>query len=304
MAELDVVALSLLPALLWGFEPIVSKRGLNAGGRTMQAAVTAVTVNAAIYWVALLAIVGLRNPFAGLEAASIGVFVVAGIVGTAVGRLGMFAGIRRIGASISNATMNTRPIFATAIALVWLGEPVGPLTGVGVVVLVAGLVLLTVSKGGDLGGWRPVHLLIPLSAAIAFAIGNVIRRYGLTTTDVTVLQAVTINETTAMVALGAYVLSRDREALTEPPRGTFKYFAASGAITTVALFSMFAAFDRGPVAVVDPITALAPLFTTFFAYFLLRDIERVTKGIVLGVVLIFVGVALVVGGEQLVLALV
>lgn len=303
MAALDVVALSLLPALLWGFEPIVSKRGLNAGGRTMQAAVTAVAVNATVYWVILLVHVGPRHLAADLDAASVGIFVAAGAVGTAIGRLGMFAGIRRIGASISNATMNTRPIFATAIALVWLGEPVGPLTGVGVVVLVGGLVLLTVSKGGDLGGWQPRDLLIPLSAAVAFGLGNAIRRFGLTTTDVSVLQAVTINETTALLAIGGYVLLRNREALTEPPRSTYPFFAASGLITTVALFSMFAAFDRGPVAVVDPITALSPLFTTVFAYFLLRDVERVTRGVVLGVLLVFVGVALVVGGAPLLAAL-
>lgn len=303
MAELDVVALALLPALLWGFEPIVSKRGLNAGGRSMQAAFTAVVVAAALYWAALVALRGPAGAVAGLDAAAVGVFVAGGAVGTAIGRLGMFAAIHRVGASISTATMNTRPLFATVIALVWLGEPVGPLVGVGVVVLVAGLVLLTVSKGGDLGGWEPRHLLFPLAAALAFAFGNVIRRFGLTTTDVSVLQAVAINETTALFALGGYVLVRNRDALTGPPPGTYRFFAVSGAITSVALLSMFAAFDRGPVAVVDPITALSPLFTTVFAYFLLRDLERVTRGIVVGVVLVVVGVALIVGGERLLLVL-
>lgn len=304
MAELDVVALALLPALLWGFEPIVSKRGLNAGGQSMQAAVTAIVMSTVFYWLALFAVQGPSRLMEGVDAASIGVFVVAGLVGTAVGRLGMFAGIHRVGASISNAAMNVRPLFATAIALVWLGEPVGPLVGVGVVVLVAGLLLLTVSKGGDLGSWKPRHLLIPLAAALAFAFGNVIRRFGFTTTDVGVLQAVTINETTALIALGGYVLVRNREALTEPPRVTYRYFAVSGSITAVALLSLFAAFERGPVAVVDPIAALAPLFTTFFAYFLLRDVERITRGIVAGVALVVIGVALIVGGEQLLAAFV
>lgn len=304
MAELDVVALALLPALLWGFEPIVSKRGLNAGGRSMQAAVTAIVTSTVFYWAALVVVQGPTRLMAGVDAASVGVFAVAGLVGTAVGRLGMFAAIRRVGASVSNAAMNVRPLFATGIALAWLGEPVGPLTGVGVVVLVAGLVLLTVSKGGDLGGWQPRELLVPLSAALAFAFGNVVRRFGFTTTDVSVLQAVTINETVALAALGGYVLARNREAITEPPRETYRYFVASGCITAVALLSLFAAFARGPVAVVDPIAALAPLFTTAFAYFLLRDVERVTRGIVVGVVLVVVGVALIVGGEALVAALV
>jgi len=299
VAELDVVLLALFPALLWGFEPIVSKRGMNAGGRSLQAAVTAVAVSSVLYWSALLLVDGPANLTRSLDPASVGVFVLAGVVGTAFGRLGMFVGIRRVGASISNAAINARPLFATVVALVWLGEPIGPLVGVGIVVLVAGLVLLTVSKGGDVRGWEPRYLLVPLSAAVAFAVGNVVRRFGLTTTGVSVLQAVTINETTALVVLGGYVLLRNREALTGPPRGTYGFFVGSGLLTAVALLSMFAAFDRGPVAVVDPITAVSPLFTTFFAYFLLRDVERVTRGIVAGVGLVVAGVALVVGGGPL-----
>lgn len=299
MVSVDVVALALFPAMLWGFEPIVSKRGLNAGGRSLQAAVTAVLTTMVVYWVALLGLHGPRGAFAGLEAWAIGVFVVGGLTGTAAGRLGMFAGIRRVGASVTNAVLSSRPLFATTIALVWLGEPVGPLVGVGVVILVGGLVLLTLSKGGDIRGWEPYELLFPFFAAVVFALGNVIRRFGLTTTDVTVLQAVTINETAAAFVLVGYVLARDRGAITEAPRETFRYFVLSGLITATALLSMFGALDRGVVAVVDSITALSPLFTAFFAYFLLRDIERITRGIVVGALLIVVGVTLIVGGEQL-----
>ena len=303
MAELDVVALALFPALLWGFEPIVSKRGLNAGGRSLQGAFTAVVTTLTVYWIALFVLHGPAGAFAGVDATAIGIFVAGGLVGTALGRLGVFVGIHRVGASVTNAVLSARPLFATSIAFVWLGEAVGPLTGVGVVVLVAGLILLTVSKGGDIRGWETQELLFPLFAAVAFGFGNVIRRFGLTTTDVSVLQAVTINETTAAFALGAYVLAAKREALTEPPLETYRYFVASGLITAVALLSMFAALDRGVVAVVDSITALSPLFTTFFAYYLLRDLERITRGIVAGVVLVFLGVTLIVGGEQLLVAL-
>lgn len=303
MVTADVVALALFPAVLWGFEPIVSKRGLNAGGRSLQAALTAIVTTMVVYWIALLALYGPGRAFAGLDAWAIGVFVAGGLAGTAVGRLGVFVGIHRVGASVTNAVLSSRPLFATTIALVWLGEPVGPLVGVGVVVLVVGLVTLTLSKGGDIRGWDPYELLFPLFAAVVFAFGNVIRRFGLTTTDVTVLQAVTINETTAAFVLGGYVLARDRGAITEAPRETFRYFVVSGLITATALLSMFAALDRGVVAVVDSITSLAPLFTAIFAYFLLRDLERITRGIVAGAGLIVVGVTLIVGGEQLLAAL-
>ena len=292
MATIDVYALALVPAVLWGFEPVLSKRGMAAGGTSLQASLVVVLVDGVIYWAVLLAVRG-GDPFAGVTPWALLVFVVAGLIGTAIGRIATFIGVHRVGASINSAGISTRPLFATLVALVWLGEPVGPLTGIGIVVLVVGLVLLGVSRGGDLEGWSTRDLVYPLAAALAFALGNVIRRFGLTTTDVTTLQAVTVNETASLVFLGAFVLATGRRDVFTAPRETYRYFVGSGLLTAVALLALFEAFDRGPVAIVDPLAGTAPLFTTIFAASFLGDLERVTRRIVLGAVLIVVGAALI-----------
>lgn len=292
MPDPVVYGLALLPAVLWGFSPILSKRGMAGGGSSLQASMTVVTVDSAVYWSALL-VIGGRDPFAGLGPWTLGIFLGAGVIGTALGRLATFTGVHRVGASINSAGISARPLFATLLALVWLGEPVGPITAVGVVVLVVGLVVLALSKGGDLGGWRPRDLLFPLAAAATFGIGNVIRRFGLTTTETTVLQAVALNEVGAFVGLFGYALVAGRGDVLRAPRETYQYFAGSGLLTAVALLSLFAALARGRVAVVDPLAGTAPLFTTLFAALLLGDLERVTKGVVLGAALIVVGAALI-----------
>ncbi|MFB6149352.1 MAG: EamA family transporter [Halobacteriales archaeon] len=288
-----VYGLALVPAVLWGLSPILSKRGMAAGGSSLQASLTVVIVDSAIYWLVLVGFTKSGRLFAGVDLTSLGVFVVAGIVGTALGRLAVFAGVDRVGASINSAGISTRPLFATTIAFLWLGETVGPLTVVGVVVLVIGLVVLTLAKGGDITGWQPRDLLFPLAAAFTFALGNVIRRFGLTRTDVTTLQAVTLNETAALVALLGYAVAVNRvDVLRAPPR-TYVYFAGSGLLTAVALLSLFEAFDRAPVAIVDSLGGTAPLFTTVFSYFLLKDLERVTRGVVIGAGLIVIGATLI-----------
>lgn len=293
MVSADVYAFALLPAVIWGFSPVLEKRGMAAGGSALQAALVVVVVDAIVYWAALLA-TGIGAPFGGIDAWAVGVFLVGGLVGTALGRLGVFAGVHRVGASVNSAAISVRPLFATAIAFVWLGETVGPMTGLGVVVLVGGLVVLTASRGGDLAGWTARDLLVPLGAALAFAMGNVIRRYGLTTTDVSVLQAVTLNETAALVALVAFALASGRgEEVLSAPLATYRYFVGAGLLTAVALLALFEAFDRGPVAIVDSLAGTAPLFTAVFAAVLLGDLERVTKGVVLGASLIVVGAALI-----------
>lgn len=288
-----ILALSLAPAVLWGFTPVIEKRALSGGGRPLQAALVVVVVDTVLYVLALLA----RGevPFVDLSAGTLAVFAAAGVFGTALGRIAIFAGNARVGASVSSAVVSARPLFATALAVGFLGEPLALPTAAGVVVLVCGLAVLSVAKGGDLSGWDARDLLVPLAAAVAFAVGNVLRRYGLGVGETTPLEAVALNEFAAFVALFAYVVARGRrDVLAAPPR-TYAVFGVSGVLTAVALLAMFTALSMpaGRVAVVDPLIATAPLFTAAFSYFLLSDLERVTRGIVVGALLVVVGAALV-----------
>ncbi|WP_246984687.1 DMT family transporter [Halorientalis marina] len=291
---LVVYALALVPAVLWGFGPILDKRGMDAGGNSLQAALVVVVVDSLLYWVAL-AIQSWPDPFAGLTPRLVALFAVAGLFGTALGRIFVFAGVDRVGASINSAGISTRPLFATLLALGFLGEPLGPLTGVGVAVLVGGLVVLTYSKGGDVSGWQPRDLLFPVGAAAVFAAGNVLRRFGFTDTAATPLQAVAVNETAALVVLAAYALARNRQDVLSAPRASYRYFAGSGLLTAVALLAFFTAFslEAGRVAIVDSLAATAPLFTTLFSAVLLRDVERVTRGVVAGAGFVVVGAVLI-----------
>ncbi|GAB7094048.1 hypothetical protein JCM30237_12000 [Halolamina litorea] len=297
----EVYALALVPALLWGFSPVLSKRGMAAGGTSLQASLAVVLVDSTLY-LAGLAILRGGDAFAGLDTTTLGVFLLAGVVGTALGRLATFAGVDRVGASVNSAGVSARPLFATMLAVAFLGEPASLSTAVGVVVLVVGLAVLALAKGGDAEGWESYELLFPVAAAVCFAFGNVLRRYGLTSSSVTSLEAVALNELAALAVLAGYAVARGRLGdLKTAPRETWGYFAASGTVTAVALLSLFAALGHpeGTVAVVDPLAATAPLFTTVFAYFLLGDLERVTRGVVVGAALIVLGVALVTAGPAL-----
>ncbi|WIV68559.1 DMT family transporter [Natrialbaceae archaeon AArc-T1-2] len=294
-ATLEVVALALVPAIFWGLAPIFDKRGMAAGGDAVQASLVVVTVELLLYWAAIAVVYG-RSAFAGLTLEVVLVFVFAGVIGTAFGRITIFVGVDRVGASLNSAILSTRPLFATLIALAVLGEPLGPLTAAGIVILVVGLTLLALSKGGDLEGWTLFDLVWPIAAAATFAVANVARRYGMLEAPITALEAVAINETAGLIALVAYVLARDRDVdVLAMPRETYVYFTGSGLLTTVAMVSLMAALglEAGRIAIVDPLVATAPLFTIVFAAVLLRDLERVTSGVVVGAALIVVGAVLI-----------
>ncbi|RQG91830.1 EamA family transporter [Natrarchaeobius chitinivorans] len=293
-ATVEVLALALLPAVLWGLTPIFDKRGMAAGGGSVQGSLVVVLVDSTLYWIAVGAIYG-RSAFSGLTLEILAVFVFAGFVGTALGRITIFVGTDRVGATLTSAILSSRPLFAALMALTLLGEPLGPVTAAGIAILVGGLSVLTASKGGDLAGWQPRDLLWPIAAAVTFAAANVARRYGMVETPISALEAVTINETAGLVALAAYVFAVGGRGVLDRPRSSYRYFAVSGVLTTFAMLSLTAALglEEGRVAIVDPLVATAPLFTLAFAAVLLRDLERVTKGVVLGATLIVVGAALI-----------
>jgi DME family drug/metabolite transporter len=288
----DVLVFALLPAMLWGVSPILTKRGMDNGGSSLRAAVVVVSVGTATYWLTLLAV---SNPLArigALSTSTVLVFLLSGLFGAVV----WFAynvGVDRVGASVSSAGFNTHPLFATVLALVWLDEALGVLTALGILVLIAGLILIGLSEGGDITGWRAWELVFPLAAGGAYAVSNVVRRFGLTTTPVTTHEAITINSTTTLLVLVAYLLSDGRESVRAPSRSVDAYFAASGLLSAAALFFLFEAFDRGSVAVVSAVSGTSPMFAVAFTYVFLSDIEAVTGRIVAGALLVVLGAVLI-----------
>jgi uncharacterized membrane protein len=286
----EVFLLSGAAALFLGVGPALSKRGLAMGGTWMQAVLLVLVTRTALFWVVLVGFGG-TDPFAGLSPFVAGVFVLGGVLASGVGRVVFAIGIDRIGSSLSNAFTNTRPLFAVLMAVVWLDETVTAGMAAGVLVLVFGLVTLSLSRGGDVSGWERTDLVFPLTAALVFAAANVVRRFGFTASPVTSLQAVTVGETAALVSMAAFAAATGRLGADGAPHRAFGYFAVNGLTAAIGLFAFFAALRAGPVSIVDPVTATAPLVTTAVAYLVLRDVERVTHRLVLGVVLVVAGVA-------------
>lgn len=219
------------------------------------------------------------------------VFAFAGVAG-ALAWLTSFVGVDRVGASINTAGFNTHPLFATVVAFLLLGEKLSAQIGVGVIIIVGGLTVIGTSNGGDRAGWSPIDLAFPLLASAAYAVSNVVRRFGLTQTDVTTFEAITINSIATLGALFAYAaVTRDIQLL--PPKEAMRPFVLSGLFSGFALLSLFEAFNRGSVAVVSALSGLSPVFATVIAAVFLADVERVTAGIVVGVLLVVCGALLI-----------
>lgn len=299
--SLDVVGLALLSAAAWGAADPVSKLGMDRGGTPFQVSLVVVTVSMLAYWLGLLV---RATPLADAPLWVIGLFVVTGVFATAIARVLSFNGVQRLGASVNSAGMNTRPVWASLFAVTFLGERITLQMGLGIVVVVLGLILIALSEGGDLTGWKTSGLLFPLTAAVIFGGGNVARRFGLVNTDVSPLFAVAINETAGLVGLLVILglwYRRDPRDVLDAPRASYVFFAGSGLLNATALLALFEALGRGPVVVVDPLSSPTSIFAIAFTFLFLRKIERVTRWLWLGALLVVAGVILITGSQVLVL---
>jgi drug/metabolite transporter (DMT)-like permease len=296
-----VVGLALLTAASWGISDPLSKAGMERGGTPLLASIVVVTVSVVGYWVTLL----LRGfDLFVLPFWVVFVFFGIGLVSTGLARFLNYVGVGRAGASVNSATVNTRPLWATILAITFLGESITVQGVLGIICVVSGLGLVAFSGGGDLTGRNKRDLLFPLGAALTFASGNVARRYLFTNTGATPLDAVALNELAGFIGLVSFILYSKRGQLRSffrVPRNAYAYFVGCGIFSALALFGLFAALERGRVVIVDPLSSPTSLFAIFVTAVFFRQVESITPRLIGGAILVISGVVLLTGPQLLML---
>ena len=216
-------------------------------------------------------------------------FLLTGALAPGLSQILFTFAVRDAGASRTSVTVGTAPLFAVAIALVFLDEPlVGGLV-LGAALIVGGGILLA-SERRRPEHFRRIGLLFAIGATLAFATrDSLIRWLGTEATDVDPgLAAFATVLTGAAVIVVFGVASRVR--LT---RRAVVAFLPAGVCYGVSYVILFAAFYRGRVSVVSPIVATESLWGVTLSWLFLRRHERVGVRLVLGAVLVVAGGVLI-----------
>lgn len=224
-----------------------------------------------------------------LDLASAWPFVLAGLIAPGIAQILFTFAVRDAGASRSSVTVGTAPLFAVAIALVFLDEPLvaGLVAGAGCIV--AGGILLASERS------RPEHfkrigIVYALGCTIGFATrDSLIRWLGTeaSAAEPAVAAFVTMG-TASAVTLAFTLVRRDRIRLADA-----RAFLPAGLFYGLSYVLLFEAFYRGRVSVVSPIVATESLWGVTLSWLLLRKSELVGARL-------FVGAALVVAGGILI----
>ncbi len=216
-------------------------------------------------------------------------FLLAGLLAPGMSQILFTFAVRDAGASRSSVTVGTAPLFAVAIAFVFLGEPLVAGLVLGGALIVAGGVLLA-SERVRPEHFRRLGLLFALGGTIAFATrDNLVRWLETEATDVQPALAA-FATMLAGAAMAAGFVALTRAPLTRRAATAFLPAALCYGVSYVLLFE---AFYRGRVSVVSPIVATESLWGVGLSWLVLRQSERIGVRLLAGAVLVVAGGVLI-----------
>jgi drug/metabolite transporter (DMT)-like permease len=285
------VVLALLSAALFGAMTVALRFGFR-DGRPADAEIGALVTTAAAAVVAGIAALAHREG-APLSLRDAGFFALAGLIAPGASQLFFTRAVRDAGPSRTSVVVGTAPLFAAAMAITFLGEPVeAPLVIGGLLVVAAGLILVSEPR-------RPEHvrlsgLALAFTATLLFTSrDNLVRWYSGETSSGSVRGAA------VAIAAGAagtlvYLLVTRKGRLRRDTRGlAWGPFAVAGLFVGLSYVCLFAAYYRAKVTVVSPLVATESLWGVALSALLLKRTELVGARLAAAALLVVAGGTLI-----------
>lgn len=284
MAEI----LAISASLFWGLSYIISRVGLRHSNVLSGVFMTSVSCLCYSLVISVLFI-----DLALFANRAVLYFIAAGVIGPFIGRVFLYMGLDRVGASIGSPLAEIKPLYAAIGAVLFLGEGLTPSIVLGTLLIIVGVITISLEEsGGQIEKrWSKRDLTFPILAGICFGILHVLRKMGLNGIPVPIA-GVTMQNASALIFFPLLGLTqRGRHRLVLDDNRAWIIFSLAGLSMFVAQLCVFSALDLGRVVVVSPLSSLSPLFVLLLVRVFLKGLEKVTPRIVLGVILTVGGTA-------------
>jgi drug/metabolite transporter (DMT)-like permease len=229
-----------------------------------------------------------------VEWRAVPIFIGVGLVFPALLTPLTFASNRALGPVVTGALGNLSPLSSVALAVAMLGEDLHSLQMLGCVVAIAGVFLITLSRGSGKGGWLTWTLLLPLGAAVLRGCIPPIVKIGLAIWPSPIAACLVGYIVSSLVVL-TFERVRTGRFIPKGPIAGHLWFAAVGICNGVATLMLYAAVGYGRVSLVTPLVATYPLVTVVLSALVLTHI-RITAKLAFGTLAAVAGVVLVVIG--------
>ncbi len=274
--------------LFFALSSIYTRWGLERASSGSAVLITALA-NVVIFWPLFL----IFAPFESISSWAVLAFIGAGASGPFLGRLLLFTGMARVGVSVATPLYNIQVLFAVIGGVIFFNETLTPFVGLGTVVLLSGVAMLSLdASGGNKDQPRRLKdLAFPLASGFFFAVSFMLRKWGLEIKPEVYLGLAMMASTSFFTAF--VVGPIQGKPLSFPKGHPLVMFAIAGLLTNVAQLFSLNAILKGDLVVVIPLQNTQPLFALLFTALFLRKLERITKVVVAGAMLVVAGAVLV-----------
>jgi drug/metabolite transporter (DMT)-like permease len=267
---MTTVLLALASAATFGGMAVAIRHGLREGGGAMRITLATLLIAFSI---------ALASSFVRHDYSHAWKFFLAGLLAPGISQLLFTLSVREVGASRTSVTVGTAPLFALAIAFVFLDEPVRAQLVVGAVAIVAGGVLLAAERDRP-GHLRARGLAFALAGAVLFAVrDNIVRA----------LHAHGSPETVAAATLLAGIVVALAATRSAPTRRELRLMWPAGVLFGLSYICLFEAYFRGRVSIVSPLVATESLWGVGLAALAFGHTEGVGRRLLLGAASIVAG---------------
>ena len=283
------IALALLSSLLMSFTTIIMKKGIERTNPT--SAMLVVTVVGSLIFLAL-SLPGFRLDY--LKSKAFLLFILSGVFSPALVRWFYFISLDRLGPSVSASIISTGPAFTAVMATVFLKEKLTVAISVGIALIIIGIIALqgNIDTGGYVRIPRKKDLIFPLLSAICLGIALIFRKMGLNILDAPIF-GVTVGFLTSLVFYAILCLiSKSMRNSVSLNRKDLLFLCAAGMFLTTGWLTLFYALSLGNVIIVAPLSSLQPALVVGLSYLFLKDIEKFTPKMIVGISLVLIGVLL------------
>ena len=308
------IVFTLTSAFFFGISTVSMRRGV-ASGSALNGLYLTLLPGVPLFWLAALA-TGQLFEFYRLDHADVLLLIAAGVVHFIVGRYCTLRAMAALGANRASTVIVTSVVVSIGLAVLFLGEGITPLMGVGITLVIIGpavaagtskpkrahLATAALAEGivavsyDDLPRARLVRgYSWAIVNAMAFGISPLFIREALDDTGLGVLGGA-ISYTAAGVLLLAILLMPGQiQSVRSVNSTTRNWFLLSAIAIMVAQTFRFLGIAHAPVTVAVPLLRGGAVFIYIMSYYVNRDIESFSGKVVLGTAVALVGaIALVI----------
>jgi drug/metabolite transporter (DMT)-like permease len=282
-------ALALFSAAASGISVILVRKH-SAESNALNVSLIISWVGMAILWPLAIFL----TDFATINLAGILVFAVSGVLTPGIVRLLYYSGLKKLGAPVNSSVFSVYPLYSVLLAVLLLGEMLSLENWVGVLLVILGGALVEISSREINSGvkYNRRNLIFPILGGLTLGVSSIIRKYALDIYNAPVLGvavAYTFSFLPYAVMLMGSVSSRKDLSL----KRDLRFFWVAGIGQAISWILSFYALSYERVSIITPLLSVEPLFVALFAYIYLKDLEQVSRKLVVSIILTFLGVVLV-----------